>query len=178
MNKSEYMKLFNELPDEEKALTLLWWWNFNRKSKSLANPEIMHERIFLHKDSGALYECSIGLEEYDVYGKGVILYETDYNKREDTTEILVNNIYIEEMIFSTGGPEIKINEKEKMTELMALCFVSGLEKELDAYDVRTTKEYNWRPIKKKYSSLVLNTFPFLFLRSFMDALLGDKKRNI
>jgi hypothetical protein len=71
----------------------------------------------------------------------------DYNKREDTTEILVNNIYIEEMIFSTGGPEIKINEKEKMTELMALCFVSGLEKELDAYDVRTTKEYNWRPIK-------------------------------
>jgi len=177
MNESTYMKFFDALPDEEKALTMLWWWNFGGGIKSQVEPEFMYGHL-RDKGTSAQYECSIGMGEYDISGNGVIHYEKKYDRREDTNYIFVDGISIDKIIFSTGGPGIEIKEKEKMDDLMSLCFISGLAEHFSAYeqaDIRTSKEYNENIIRKKYSSLILNTPPFLFYRVFMDILFESKE---
>lgn len=170
----EYLKIFEELPVEEKALTILWWWNFKWDSSSPINPEISHEEISLNKSTSAQYECSISLEKYDVFGKGVIYYETNYNNLDDEYNIFITEVRIDEIFFFKEGLEIKLEKKEKIAELMSLCFVSGLEKSLDGYEAKTNKEYNRKRIKKKYSNLVLNTFPLLLFTNFINTFLGKE----
>jgi hypothetical protein len=178
MNESTYMKFFDALPDEEKALTILWWWNFGGEiESSWFDPELMYHYL-QDKGTRAQYEFSIGMGEYDISGIGVIHYEKKYSRREDTNYIFVDGISIDKIIFSAGGPGIKIKEKEKMDDLMSLCFISGLAEHFSAYeqaDIRTSKEYNENIIRKKYSSLILNTPPFLFYRVFMDILFESKE---